>query len=317
MNNHKNILKKIIKRFKNLKTGSTDNNYNQFEQTINILNKMGPQYTFDTDKAWQKMEQKLINDNLLPQNMSTKKTIKLNSFYKYAAAVALLITVSAIWFFNNKTNTLQYITVYANNDITQPVILPDSSKIYLYNNASIKFNKGLKGSVRQIELNGEAFFNVTPNKQKPFIVKTQNATVKVLGTSFLVKPGNNQTTVVVKTGLVEFAPHSHQQNKVLIEPGFYATQTNGIVTKQANTDINYMCWVDRTLNFKNTPLVQVINKVNKTYNSNIVLADSSLNNLMLTATFTNITVQNIIESLELTFKLKALPNNNKTILALQ
>ncbi|TKK65116.1 DUF4974 domain-containing protein [Ilyomonas limi] len=80
--------------------------------------------------------------------------------------------------------------------------LPDGSKITLAKGARISYNRLMNGSKRQVQLTGEAFFEVAKNPEKPFYIYTPNMVVKVLGTSFRITASGNKETVAVKTGKV-------------------------------------------------------------------------------------------------------------------
>ena len=80
--------------------------------------------------------------------------------------------------------------------------LSDGSVITLNKRSSITYPSKFKGNTRAIALKGEAFFNVAPDKKKPFIISVNDVQVTVVGTSFNIKSENGNTEVVVETGIV-------------------------------------------------------------------------------------------------------------------
>ena len=81
--------------------------------------------------------------------------------------------------------------------------LPDGSFVTLNKNSSIHYPKKFPGRKRNIELKGEAFFTVTPDKEKPFVISVNDVTVTVVGTSFNIKSVSGKTQVVVESGIVQ------------------------------------------------------------------------------------------------------------------
>ena len=80
--------------------------------------------------------------------------------------------------------------------------LPDGSVVTINKGSSIAYASEFKGKSRALQLKGEAFFNVAPNKKKPFIISVNDVQITVVGTSFNVKDINGNTEVVVESGIV-------------------------------------------------------------------------------------------------------------------
>ena len=94
------------------------------------------------------------------------------------------------------------VTVLAQQTVLNDT-LSDGSVVTINKGSSISYLSKFKGETRQVALKGEAFFNVTPNKEKPFIVSVNDVLIKVVGTSFNVKTINGSTEVVVESGIVK------------------------------------------------------------------------------------------------------------------
>ena len=101
------------------------------------------------------------------------------------------------------------------------VTLPDGSTVYMNAGARLSYSKQFGRKNREVQLTGEAFFDVTPDKKRPFSISAGNAVIRVLGTSFNVNSSNkeNQVEVYVSTGIVELSESGNQNNRVLIHPG--------------------------------------------------------------------------------------------------
>ena len=117
------------------------------------------------------------------RQIEKKSTIQQLSPYLAAACVALLLLVGVGIWQNNYLSSPLYQTAYAE---TQEVWLPDSTLVVLNAHSSITFPNYTTGPLREVWLEGEAFFEVTENKQRPFIVHVDEMDVRVTGTSFNV-----------------------------------------------------------------------------------------------------------------------------------
>ena len=119
-----------------------------------------------------------------------------------AAAVLLLATISAVYWIYDSPSSL--ITHSNNTRATEKIIFPDNSYVNLAAGSKIIYEKDFSGSLREVYLVGEGFFDVSPNNAKPFIVYTDKVVARVLGTSFIINSGwnNTEARVLVKTGKV-------------------------------------------------------------------------------------------------------------------
>lgn len=104
-----------------------------------------------------------------------------------AAAVALLLIVSGLYLFNREDSTKQYNTILVPPGQRINLILADNSNVWLNANTEFRYPAAFSKKNRTVYLNGEAYFDVSKNKKKPFIVKTGQGDIQVTGTSFNVE----------------------------------------------------------------------------------------------------------------------------------
>ena len=119
----------------------------------------------------------------------------LRKGWKYAASIAAIIAVSGLsaWYVLSNQSREQ-ITVSTGAGETLALVLPDSSKVWLNENTVLAYPEAFDGDKRELHLNGEAYFEVTKNKHKPFRVNSKNMSVQVLGTKFNFKSLDNGKT---------------------------------------------------------------------------------------------------------------------------
>lgn len=254
----------------------------------------------DTKKAFSNVLSNIELDNQIL--MPSKSTIP--AFLKYAAI--LLIGVGIVFFGINYTNDLSNgkIAFQTLDKQTREVILLDGSKVYLSENSSIAYVNDFEGATREVILKGKAFFDIKRNENKPFIVRTDNSEIKVLGTSFLVDCHLGESTeVVVKTGKVSVARKSTtNSNTIELNPGEVGL-VKVDVKKSVNQNTNYLAWQTKIINFSHAEMSEVVNVLEEVYFVDIKLSDANINNCSLTAKFDHREIDTVLEIISQTFNM--------------
>ncbi|MEH3114609.1 FecR family protein [Pedobacter terrae] len=152
--------------------------------------------------------------------------------------------------------------------------LPDQSEVWLNSSSSIKFPSSFAlAKLRQVELTGEAYFQIAKDKTHPFIVKTNLQEVQVLGTHFNVNsyPDHRKAVTTLVEGSVRVTNHL-QQTKT-IKPGEQSTVQDGQGIAIAPADIkNVMAWKNGYFRFRNESIEEVMAKISRWYNIDVVYA---------------------------------------------
>ncbi len=241
-------------------------------------------------------------DNTDRVGMQTKTiTLPILSKWLTRAAAILLIPVLAFLLFTlseNKVINSQYSSAVVDSlEIISPigsrsvVQLSDGSTVYLNYGSKIKYPQFFLGDTREVILEGEGFFEVTHNPEKPFIVKTGGINVKAIGTSFNVMAysDNNdvQTTLVNgKVLLEQISQEGELQTIGSMEPGqhvAYHKLTNEIYSSKGNVE-KYVAWKDGKLVFEDTPILEVAEKLSRMFNVDIQVHDE-ITDYFYTVTF--------------------------------
>src|SRR5665811_822673 len=175
---------------------------------------------------------------------------------------------------------------------------------------------------REVVIEGEAFFNVKPNPEKPFIIDAGNAQVKVLGTSFNVcaYPKSETVEVIVATGKVQVTNKnqnvSEEDNReVFLLPGEKGTlfSQQNILEKTENNNPNYIAWKTHDLIFDEVPLQDVIECLEKVYHVDIQVTDPEINDLLLKAHFDKKPIDFVLNVVRLTFNLELSGENEQSV----
>jgi hypothetical protein len=174
---------------------------------------------------------------------------------------------------------------------TRNVILPDGSSVLLNRHSSLSYPKRFKSDNREVQLTGEAYFEVSKDQKHPFIVQTEHINVQVLGTHFNVDAYRNSPEVktTLLTGSVAV---SNKRNSVrmILKPNeiaIYNKVGNKLtrqVTKNAKDEIS---WRDGEFIFDNLPLGEIARELSNSFDTPIHIADTSLQSYRISARFRN------------------------------
>lgn len=205
------------------------------------------------------------------------RSIKQRNYLRYAAVIAVIfLGLGTYGIFQYKKTPVE--EQIAMREILNPrgqrsrVVLPDSSAVYLGAGSRITFPEQFDANSREIELEGEAFFEVTRDAKKPFIVYTGKVQTRVLGTSFKIDAFRNRPlTVAVATGKVRVDDYTGHIGKSLavLTPGQKVTYNQGLI-KTANTEIDEISgWKAARLVFHNQSLKEITSELERWYNVEI------------------------------------------------
>lgn len=233
-----------------------------------------------------------------------------NYFIRYAAIwIFAVLGIGVYGIFSLKTSThseqkiAEAIEVKANPyGRRSSFLLSDSTKVFLGAGSKLFYPKRFSGDRRTIRLVGEAFFQVTKNPKKPFIVYTGEVRTMVLGTSFKINAfAGKPLSVAVATGKVRVDHLSaHRQHKSLgiLTPGLMLTynQETANISKMAIDDTEK--WAKGLLVFKGIPLSQLTEEISRWYNVTIRLKRQSLKSMPVTVTLdANVPINKLLDGL--------------------
>lgn len=224
---------------------------------------------------------------------------------------AILVTVFFLKpnFSSNKTAPADLFKLEKkqNSKGTKSIIeLSDGSKVWLNADSKIQYPPLFAGNTREIYLDGEAFFEVAKNAQKPFIIHLANGTVKVLGTSFNVRAYDNEKVVEtsVATGKVAFIPKynsNKKQDTVFITPNnkvrYHFTDEKIAVMPTLVTEDKG--WTEGKLIFKAMTLQDITTALERNFGKKAVFLDDEAKLYVLTGSFQNNTLEEIMYYLSL------------------
>jgi ferric-dicitrate binding protein FerR (iron transport regulator) len=214
------------------------------------------------------------------------------------------------------------------------VTLPDSSSIWLNAGSKLRYSSAFNKTGREVFIEGEAYFKVARNEQKPFFVKSSAVTLKVLGTSFNIKayPEENNVETTVESGSVQVLRNVKGQlaDKLVLVAGQKVTifksagadslQISGlhtallspaqknilpekaaektIVTKNVMTE-PYTSWKDSRWLIRQESLASLAVKLERRYNIHVKFADESLKSISFSGTLLDETLEQVLKAIKL------------------
>jgi len=221
-------------------------------------------------------------------------------------ALFSVLALGAYYFLNLKGKTITQIEHMAQLK-NEKITFEDGSIVYLNKNAKINYPETFGPNSREISLQGEAFFEVAKDPNKPFIIHTKHSNVQVLGTSFNINTETEQTTVSVKTGKVKVQSQFTNDSAILLANQSAEINNKKLeVTKEEQS--NYLAWKTGVFNFEETPIHEVVAELNTFYENKISLSTSS-SNCVLSSDFNNIKLTEILQIIELSCDLKLTSKN--------
>ncbi len=178
-------------------------------------------------------------------------------------------------------------------------ILPDGSKVLLNACSTIKFPQQFQGKNREIELNGEAYFEIVHDKKKKFLIKTDNFIVKVLGTKFNVKSYTEQETalVSVKSGKVEVElPQASMKLTANEQVQIQANGNEFIKKKEDNS--RTLAWIQSKLYYQNATIYDITKDLEHYYNCQFKYSENQSFNNRISGQHDNKSLEAVLQSIE-------------------
>lgn len=172
---------------------------------------------------------------------------------------------------NRKTAKMTYHTITTPQGGQYQVLLPDGTKVWLNASSSLKYPPLFSENERRVELTGEGYFEVAQNASSPFIVDTENQSVRVLGTHFNINSYKDmpitRTTLLEGSVMIDFFGADEKQLTRKLKPGEQATLDERHRMKVQKVDLsNAVAWKNGLFYFEDTPVEQVLAEFGRWYN---------------------------------------------------
>ena len=249
---------------------------------------------------------------------------------RYVTAAAIVIVLAGIgylyWADQRKVLVLASLVEKHNVRGTKSTItLTDGSKVWLNADSKLQYPEVFSGNLREVYLNGEAFFEVTKNPSRPFIIHLANGTVRVLGTSFNIRAYDNEKTVEtsVTTGKVAFIPkyatHTKKQDTIFITPNNkvrYSPAAN-FVQLEPTIAAEDKAWTEGKLIFKGITLQEIAIELERYFGKKVTFLDEAAKMYRLTGSFQNNSLDEIMYYLSQTKDFNYTITNSELLISVE
>lgn len=221
---------------------------------------------------------------LLQDRINSKKS-KLNGFkeiLRIAAAVIIALGIGWMGHYSYSSGMfsdqqVEYKQIEASKGQIKEIFLADGTHVWLNADSKLSFPSNFTADTREIELEGEAYFEVTSNEENPFLVKTKNHTVKVTGTQFNIC--EYPESKIIETTLVEGKVKIITGNFIKdLKPGqqsSFSTLTSEVKINEADFEI-YTAWKEGRYEFNNEPMGKIIKIAERWWDVKINYPESKL-----------------------------------------
>lgn len=252
---------------------SSADNHRQYLEERKIWNALLIHYTSPFDKV----------ATLSKQN----KQFILWKIGSIAASIALLLSLSWIIFYDNEKEpqSLQAVMVPAGQRVQ--LVLGDGTTVWLNSKSTFTYPTSFGKDTREVELDGEGYFEVTKNAKAPFIVKTKKYDIKVLGTTFNISAYQNKLSAF-ETSLLEGAIEvftADQAERISLTPNEKVTEINGLLQKDTISNPEHLRWREGLICLDDEPFDNLMKKFSVYYGIDIHIKNTNVSKYKCTGKF--------------------------------
>lgn len=267
-----------------------------------------------------------VNSEKIFNRIQLSKNYKKDNWFRTrVASILLLVTAlssllywSGITSLGDENPEPAYTTYVTESDQQKALTLSDGTKIRLNEDATLTVPEKLNRKTREVELKGEAYFEVVHNEERPFLVKTTGSVIEVLGTKFNVKAHSaaNNVQVAVLEGKVALKSGTGEEaTSALLTRnnfGLLRLSDSQITIEKVNTE-NFISWVNKRLIFSGETLQQVSRQLERLYDVEIMFENNELKRLELTADIEKIDLDEVLTTISNTFDIRFRMEGNQVV----
>uniref|UniRef100_UPI003217F7B2 FecR family protein n=1 Tax=uncultured Draconibacterium sp. TaxID=1573823 RepID=UPI003217F7B2 len=269
----------------------------------------------ETSREWERFSRRIV------ANPKKKKTLRFSSpWYRVAAILIIGLLLANLLVPNFQKEDQVLVTSVAPEGSISQTILPDGTMIYLNAGSEIKYDVNFNRNKREVYVNGEAWFDVQKNKDKPFVVHTPFYDVQVLGTQFNVKSYEDDETVTatLEEGSIKILSTDNLKLKedITLKPGeqlVYYKSTRKLLRNKVDTRL-FSSWKDNKLIFLEMSFGELLKLLERKYGVDIEVSDKSILDGHYSGTIKNETIMEILKIIQHTHDIQFSIEGQKVII---
>lgn len=268
------------------------------------------QFVYNTDDAWEKVKSNFEKGKVV--EMSTR-----NAAWTWTLRIAasVLLLVSILFLVQQFTEPrLTELNLQSANTTLQDS-LPDGTQVFLNKHSELVYVADKKGNQQRVQLSGEAYFSMSDNKAREFVIESAGVYVQDIGTKFNLRayPDEEEISVMVEEGEVKFFSDTDEGIRVLAGETGYYNKAEQRFYKQEALNVNAIAYKTKVFVFNNTALAVIISSLNQVYDVPIQLT-GNIQNCQVTVSFKDEAIESIADILAETLGLSIQINSDKIIL---
>ncbi|WP_020529734.1 FecR family protein [Flexithrix dorotheae] len=274
--------------------------YEKILEELMQENVLGPGWD-ETEKKFKK-EKILSRIELKRIKRRQEETKYKKRVWQMAASVLLLLGLGiSTYFLGNQEVEIKYITKSTTSGQKSRITLRDGSVVVLNANSRLSYPERFSATSREIILEGEAYFEVKRDPDRPFMVSSGDIITTVLGTSFNIRAlDETQVEVTVSSGKVKVTADVIGKEIILLkgQQANYSKSLGDITIKQVDSRW-YTSWVSRSLEFELIPFRDVMKILERTYNTEIRIRNIASNKCLIRGKYENEKLITVLKGLKL------------------
>lgn len=252
------------------------------------------------------VQQKIFSN--IRQSISSKNEVpfiqkKWKKVLQWAAILILPIVsaLSVYYFIQTQQGNNHPTIVIAGYGEKAEVVLPDGSRVWINSGSKITYNDEFNRKQRPVYLEGEAYFEVTKDKERPFIVKTESMFVEALGTSFNIRSysEDQQAFAVLIEGKIKVSASGQEQILSENQRAIFNKSTRTLTTDMVRSG-DFVQWKSGNLYFDNQSFEDIARTLSRIFNVDIQFASDKLRSIRFSGTLGMSSIRNTLDILSLT-----------------
>ena len=267
----------------------------------------------------------LINESDPTSIIDKKPVVNMGYWVRIAAILVLGISLAIFLRFYGPLTQDNLVEFKVIEKVSLPgqhitTKLPDGTIVQLNGDSKIIFPENFKDEMRNVQLQGEAFFEVKRDESKPFIISTHDIQVRVLGTSFNVKsyPEEDQSIVAVATGKVAVSDISDEEMKLNLLPGEKVThfrlENRGLLKEKYDFE-SELGWTEKMLVFKESQFDQITKELSRWYGVEFEITNTKIDfTQKFSGRYEDPTINGVLEGISFVYGFKYEITGNKILI---
>ena len=230
--------------------------------------------------------------------------IRINTWLRVAALFLLpVLTATGVYLYMSRNTTSPApLIVSVERGQKANITLPDGSKVWLNSQSKLTYSPDFNVKTRELLLDGEAFFEVAHNAEKPFIVRSNDIAVEALGTAFGVKAYNEDNLIssILLRGKVRVTTPDGESILMPNERIMYDKTTRKKTKSSVLNSTDFKGWIHNELRYENVSLEDIAKDIQRIYNVKVMFANERIRNQRFTGSVNNNSLESMLSIIKLT-----------------